>query len=112
MGPSGAGKSTLLDVLSGYRRTGVQGSVYVNGRIRNLDTFRRMSCYITQDDRIQTLLTVLENMQIAADFKLGDSMKPYEKEARVSYLLFYFQKGFNYQSNGEIITLFDYIRIG
>lgn len=36
MGPSGAGKSTLLDVLSGFRVEGVQGSVYVNGRIRTL----------------------------------------------------------------------------
>ncbi|CAB0029610.1 unnamed protein product [Trichogramma brassicae] len=34
MGPSGAGKSSLLDVLSGYRITGVEGSVYVNGRPR------------------------------------------------------------------------------
>lgn len=84
MGPSGAGKSTLLDVLSGYRRTGVTGAVYVNGRIRNLDAFRKMSCYITQEDRIQTLLTVLENMKIAADFKLGNTFKSYEKEARVS----------------------------
>lgn len=84
MGPSGAGKSTLLDVLSGYRKSGVTGSVYVNGRIRNLDTFRRMSCYITQDDRIQTLLTVVENMRLAANFKLGNTLNPYEKEARVS----------------------------
>lgn len=103
---AGAGKSTLLDVLSGYRKTGVTGSVYVNGRIRNLgiyfyyplsivacvsnsnfhfivDTFRKMSCYITQDDRIQHLLTVLENMRIASDFKLGDQLKHHEKEARV-----------------------------
>lgn len=84
MGPSGAGKSTLLDVLSGYRITGVSGEVYTNGRIRDLDSFRRMSCYITQEDRIQTLLTVLENMQIAAEFKLGNKFKDYEKAARVS----------------------------
>lgn len=84
MGPSGAGKSTLLDVLSGYRRTGVTGNVYVNGRVRSLDSFRKKSCYITQEDRIQTLLTVHENMQIAADFKLGNQFKSYEKEGRVS----------------------------
>lgn len=84
MGPSGAGKSTLLDVLSGFRITGVNGAVYTNGRIRNLDSFRRVSCYITQEDRIQTLLTVQENMQIAADFKLGNSFKSHEKAARVS----------------------------
>lgn len=84
MGPSGAGKSTLLDVLSGYRRTGVDGAVHVNGRVRNLDTFRKMSCYITQEDQIQVLLTVMENMQMAANFKLGDSLQRHEKESRVS----------------------------
>lgn len=87
MGPSGAGKSTLLDVLSGYRCTGVNGDVFVNGRVRNLNTFRKMSCYITQEDRIQTLLTVLENMQIAADFKLGKTMEQHDKETRVCWSL-------------------------
>lgn len=84
MGPSGAGKSTLLDVLSGYRRTGVEGAVYVNGRIRNLNSFRRMTCYITQQDQLQTLLTVLENMRIAADLKLGPESSKHEKESIVS----------------------------
>lgn len=50
------------------------------------DTFRKMSCYITQDDRIQILLTVLENMRMAANFKLGNQMKPHEKESRVSVI--------------------------
>lgn len=70
MGPSGAGKSTLLDVLSGYKIHGISGEVYVNGLLRNLKEFRRISCYITQDDRLQSLLTVLENMMIAANLKL------------------------------------------
>lgn len=41
MGPSGAGKSTLLDILSGFRTTGVNGNVYVDGRARQMNSFRK-----------------------------------------------------------------------
>lgn len=39
MGPSGAGKSTLLDALSGFKTTGVNGSILLNGRRRDLSKF-------------------------------------------------------------------------
>lgn len=87
MGPSGAGKSTLLDVLSGFRITGVQGIVYINGRVRDLDSFRRSSAYITQDDRLQPLLTAKENMHVAADLKLGTDTSRYEKETIIEEIL-------------------------
>lgn len=87
MGPSGAGKSTLLDVLSGYRITGIGGTVYVNGFARDLNAFRKHSCYITQDDRLQPLLTVDENMHIAADLKLGPEVQKKEKDQIVSCYL-------------------------
>ncbi|XP_045494721.1 ATP-binding cassette sub-family G member 1-like [Colias croceus] len=79
MGPSGAGKSTLLDVLSGYRITGVGGAIFINGRGRMMKRFKKMSCYIQQDDRLQGLLTVGENMALAADLKLPTKLDKYEK---------------------------------
>ncbi|XP_026315469.1 ATP-binding cassette sub-family G member 4 [Hyposmocoma kahamanoa] len=87
MGPSGAGKSTLLDVLSGYRITGIGGAVFINGRGRNMKRFKRMSCYIQQDDRLQGLLTVSENMALAADLKLPTTLDKYEKGEAIEDIL-------------------------
>ncbi|XP_063363293.1 ATP-binding cassette sub-family G member 4 [Cydia amplana] len=70
MGPSGAGKSSLLNAISGYRSVGVTGELLVNGQIRNEHQFQRSSCYITQEDLLQPLLTVREAMDVAAKLKL------------------------------------------
>jgi ABC-type multidrug transport system ATPase subunit len=43
-----------------------------------------MTCYITQEDRLQLLLTVFENMKISADLKLGNKLSMQEKNRRVS----------------------------
>lgn len=62
----------------------MSGSITINGHERNLSQFRKLSCYIMQDNQLHANLTVEEAMRVASNLKLGKDMAKDEKQEVVS----------------------------
>lgn len=71
--------STLL-----FRCSGVKGSITINGHERNLSQFRKLSCYIMQDNQLHANLSVEEAMHVATSLKLGSDISKDSKYQVVS----------------------------
>lgn len=84
VGPSGSGKSTLLDILSGFQRSNVSGTIRLNGEVISTSAVRRQSSYVPQDNKLHDFLTVGEAMMFAATFR---NVKEQTKEVQVQQIL-------------------------
>lgn len=65
--------------------------------------YKKESCYILQDDRLNPLFTVNETMTMAADLKLGDSISPKAKQMLVSIAILL--EFFIIPCNGSLVNI-------
>lgn len=76
-------ESSLITIFY-IRTSGMEGSITINGHERDLSAFRKLSCYIMQDNQLHGNLTVAEAMKVAANLKLSSQVNKTEKEEVVS----------------------------
>eukprot|EP01097_Dermamoeba_algensis_P000321 TRINITY_DN1114_c0_g1_i2.p1 TRINITY_DN1114_c0_g1~~TRINITY_DN1114_c0_g1_i2.p1 ORF type:complete len:791 (-),score=199.94 TRINITY_DN1114_c0_g1_i2:246-2618(-) len=81
MGPTGCGKTTLLNILSGRVRSGVKGSILVNGKKLSKD-IKRSTAYVMQDDILFSFLTVNDTLNVTAELRLSKIADPEERLKR------------------------------
>ena len=86
IGPNGAGKTTLFNLLSGLARP-TAGTVELSGRDITGDApFRRTRAGLGRTFQVSSvfpLLTVLENVRLAADSASGGTMRVWRRAASV-----------------------------
>lgn len=76
-----------MNILAGYKTSNLTGNVLINGRERNLRRFRKLSCYIMQDDQLLPYLTVKEAMLVSANLKLGKNFSSQDKKLIVEEII-------------------------
>lgn len=88
LGPSGAGKTSLIELLSGQSKTGiVTGNLYLNGNPSNINTIKKISGFVFQDDIILKTMTVKEALYMSALLRLPETISNEEKENKVNEMI-------------------------
>ncbi|KAG7638776.1 putative white-brown complex protein 30 [Arabidopsis thaliana] len=80
MGPSGAGKTTFLSALAG-KATGCTrtGLILINGRNDSINSYKKITGFVPQDDVVHGNLTVEENLRFSARCRLSAYMSKADK---------------------------------
>ncbi|WZZ49095.1 hypothetical protein YC2023_049202 [Brassica napus] len=80
MGPSGAGKTTFLSALAG-KSTGCTraGLILINGKNESINSYKKITGFVPQDDVVHGNLTVEENLRFSARCRLSAYMPKAEK---------------------------------
>ena len=76
---SGSGKTTLLNILAhraAVPKATVRQDLYINGTPTDLTSFRKLSCYVEQEDALVGSLTVRETLYFAAQLALPRYLHP------------------------------------
>lgn len=87
----GAGKTTLLDILAGRKSTGeITGEIMFNGTSGKelKDLLKRITGYVTQEDVLQSTLTVRETLSFFAELRLDPrEYTPQQRLERIDTVL-------------------------
>jgi ABC-type multidrug transport system ATPase subunit/ABC-type multidrug transport system permease subunit len=88
MGASGAGKTTLLDILASRKNSGQEeGSIYLNGFLKDKATFNRVAAYCEQQDLHMSLQTVREALEFSSALRLPPSVSVEDRKAFIDQAL-------------------------
>ncbi|RXG55055.1 ATP-binding cassette sub-family G member 4 [Armadillidium vulgare] len=54
-----------MNILAGYKTSKASGDILINGKPRCLESFRKISCYIKQDEQLLPFLTESKNTRVS-----------------------------------------------
>lgn len=90
LGPSGSGKSSFLDVLAGLVAPAhVTGTIQYNNQVVDMNNKNAtgVSCYVTQEDHLLSILTVQQTFDYAAELHQGSVWSATQRKQRVAELI-------------------------